>query len=87
LMGAEEVELPALTATLTAPLKKKAGRLEFVRGIASPRDGKLVVTLTTGQDSHMLGGFAQANCLILFPADAESRAAGEEIVIELLDWD
>jgi molybdopterin molybdotransferase len=87
LMGAAAVEPLALTATLTAPIKKKAGRVEFVRGVASLQDGKLVVTPTTGQDSHMLGGFAQANCLIRFPQPAESRAAGEEITIELLDWD
>jgi len=87
LMGMAEVEPLSLTATLTAALKKKAGRLEFVRGVASLRDGQLVVTPTTGQDSHMLGGFAQANCLIRFPKPAESCAAGKEITIELLDWD
>ncbi|MHB0934840.1 MAG: molybdopterin molybdotransferase MoeA [Armatimonadota bacterium] len=87
LMGESATEPLALIATLTAPINKKAGRLEFVRGIASVRDGRLLVTPTTGQDSHMLGGFAQANCLIRFPKPAESCAAGEEITIELLDWD
>ena len=87
LMGESATEPLPLTATLTAPIRKKAGRLEFVRGLAAVRDGRLLVTPTTGQDSHMLGGFAQANCLIRFPAEAASRAAGEEITIELLDWD
>jgi len=87
LMGESATEPLALTATLTEPLKKKAGRLEFVRGIASVRDGRLFVTPTTGQESHMLCGFAQANCLLRFPQPADSCATGEEITIELLDWD
>jgi len=87
LMGESGAEPLPLTAILTAPIDKKAGRLEFVRGIAAVKDGRLVVTPTTGQESHMLSGFAQANCLIRFPKPAESCAAGEQITIELLDWD
>lgn len=86
LMGAADVAPRLLAARLAAPLKKKAGRLEFVRGVAEARDGALVVTPTVGQDSHMLGGFARANCLIRFPAPATACAAGEVVEIELLDW-
>jgi len=87
LLGMAQVEPLLLTAVLAAPLKKKPGRLEFIRGIASVQDGRLQVAPTTGQDSHMLGGFANANCLIRFPPEADSRAAGDEITIELLNWD
>lgn len=87
LMGASGVDPLTLTAILTTPLRKKAGRIEFVRGITSRQDGRLMVTPTTGQDSHMLGGFAQANCLIHVPQEATTWAAGEPITVTLLEWD
>ncbi|MHB9132455.1 MAG: molybdopterin molybdotransferase MoeA [Armatimonadota bacterium] len=86
MMGAAEVCPPMLIATLTKSLRKKAGRMEFVRGFASARDGQLVVEPTVGQDSHMLGGMAKANCLIHFPQEANALAVGDTVDIELLGW-
>ncbi len=86
MLGLGEITHPTLTATLTAPMRKKAGRLEFVRGVAAMIDERLVVTPTTGQDSHMLSGLAQANCLIHFPPTAQFRASGEQVTIEILEW-
>lgn len=81
--AANDLQLPAM---LTTVLKKKAGRKEFIRGVACSNDGRLEVTPTVGQESHMLGGLALANCLIHFPADESSLAPGTTVTIELLDW-
>ncbi|MHB9022995.1 MAG: molybdopterin molybdotransferase MoeA [Armatimonadota bacterium] len=86
LMGLRQVAPLLLTATLTSRLRKKAGRVEFVRGVASSRDGRLQVEPTTGQDSHMLGGLSLANCLIHFPTELETLEEGMEITIEMLNW-
>jgi molybdopterin molybdotransferase len=74
-------------AQLTMPLHKKPGRLEFVRAVATrhPQHG-LQVTPTTGQDSHMLGGLAMANCLMHFAREAETLAVGDRVPIQWLDW-
>ncbi len=86
MMGAREVLAPRAPAVLTADLRKKPGRLEFVRGVAREEGGRLVVTPTAGQESHMLGGIAPANCLLPFAADQAFLAAGTPVVIEWVQW-
>lgn len=87
MQGASELVRAQWAADLGADLKKKPGRMDFVRGIlnCSPA-GALNVLPTRGQDSHMLSGLAKANCLIQFPADSERIAKGQCIQLELLDW-
>ncbi|MBM2846594.1 MAG: molybdopterin molybdotransferase MoeA [Bacteroidetes bacterium] len=87
MMGAESTDLLTLTACLTHDLKKKPGRMEFVRGILThDAEGKLHVRPTRGQDSHMMGGLATANCLIQFPKDADRLSAGSDVTVSLLHW-
>lgn len=74
-------------ASLEREMKKKPGRLDFVRGILScSPDGALNVLPTRGQDSHMLSGLAKADCLIQFPADDERLSQGQSVRLERLDW-
>lgn len=69
-------------------IKKKSGRMEFVRGIQeSTQDGNLVVQPTKGQDSHMLSGLATANCLIHFGIDEEVLDADCQIQVQDLSWE
>lgn len=77
-----------ITATLTMPLQKKPGRLELARGCLSiSEDGQTAhVTPTHGQDSHMMGGLAEANGLIHFPAEATELAAGAAVLVDRLLW-
>lgn len=75
------------TAILESGIKKNSARLEFVRGtLRKKSNGKFCVIPTKGQDSHMLGGLANANCLILFPKNANYIKKGSEVKIELLKW-
>jgi len=69
---------PRQSAQLSEPLVKTAGRLEFVpccRGEGN------IVRPTTCRGSHMLGGLAEADALILFPAHESHLDAGEEVEI------
>lgn len=86
LIGQPEPASFKMEAILTKELRKKAGRIEFVRGYASMEHHKFTVKPTLGQDSHMLGGLAKANCLIHFPADKEYLVQGETVTIEMLKW-
>ncbi len=86
MMGAKSVLPQTLLVTLGQTLKKRPGRLEFVRGSLVLEEGAMVVRPTTGQDSHMLGGLSQANCLIHFPADEEQLPEGSQARVDLLDW-
>lgn len=84
--GAGNNEQPLVKAKLTASLKKKSGRMEFVRGILRYENGLPEAQPVTGQDSHMLGGLSQANCLIHFPLEAEVLERGSEVLVEQLHW-
>lgn len=87
MMGQTEKQNIIQTAVLESDLKKRAGRLEFVRGILIKKpDGKLVVNPTKGQDSHMIGGLANANCLIHFPKEENFISKGSIVKVELMNW-
>ncbi len=86
LMGQDNLKSKQVNAKLQDSLKKKAGRLEFVRGEAIKQNGVLFVKPTFGQGSHMLSGIAKANCLIRFPIEKEFIPKGENVTLELLNW-
>jgi molybdopterin molybdotransferase len=87
MMGSKAVEPLVLTSCLTHELKKKPGRMEFVRGILThSAEGELKVRPAQGQDSHMMGGLATANCLIHFAKDADRLSAGSDVTVTLLHW-
>jgi molybdopterin molybdotransferase len=85
-MGLTTPQFSTCTAKLTTDVRKKAGRLDFVRGTLQCHDDELVVAPTVGQDSHMLSGLSTANCLIHFDADAELLKVGSSVKIDLIDW-
>ena len=74
------------SAKLTKTIKKKRGRLEFVRAVVSNQEGQAIVEPTSRQDSHMLTGSATANALIVFPLEAERLEAGEMVTVQTLCW-
>lgn len=87
MQGAASSQTAAWFASLEHDMKKKPGRLDFVRGILScSPDGALNVLPTRGQDSHMLSGLAKADCLIQFPAADERLSQRQCVRLERLDW-
>jgi molybdopterin molybdotransferase len=74
------------TAKLTKAIAKKPGRMEFVRGRLMVEKGELKVSPTIGQESHMLSGLSNANCLIHFPLDKEKLNVHDLVDIELIQW-
>jgi molybdopterin molybdotransferase len=85
LMGLTEYTSFIVQARLTESLTKKPGRMEFVRGmLGKSENGELTVTAAKGQDSHMIGGMATANCLIYFPKEYAVLEQGSIVDIELL---
>ena len=70
-------------AVLGADLTSPGGKRQFARGTLRDRDGELVVDPVGGQGSHVLGGLAHADCLLLVPEEITSLQAGDEVVV----WD
>ncbi|HEY9713137.1 MAG TPA: hypothetical protein V6C72_06685, partial [Chroococcales cyanobacterium] len=78
---------PSQWAINSKQMKKKPGRLDFVRGtLAVNESGEKTVRATVGQDSHMLSGLATADHLIHFARQAELLAVGELVEIDHLSW-
>jgi molybdopterin molybdotransferase len=86
MMGRTLVAPQTCHARLLGERRKPPGRLEWLRGILACQEGAMIVEPTSGQDSHMLGGLARANCLIRFPQSADLLVDGEEVVVEPLTW-
>jgi molybdopterin molybdotransferase len=78
--GATPEPLLTVRATAEAPLRKRPGRTEYLRGVVSVgSDGHATVRLTGDQGSGLLRGMSQANGLIVLPHDSADVAAGETV--------
>ncbi|MBP7860836.1 molybdopterin molybdotransferase MoeA [bacterium] len=87
LQGLSPLEPSVQKASLDRRIKKKAGRMEFVRGIQKrTKDDTLKVEPTRGQESHMLSGLAFANCLIHFGIEEQILEENSQVEIQNLDW-
>ncbi|MCK5720828.1 MAG: molybdopterin molybdotransferase MoeA [Thiomargarita sp.] len=65
------------------PLKKKAGRLEFQRGILEKDENEQLVVKSTGrQGSGVLSSMSQANCLIILSRECTQVEVGEQVLVE-----
>lgn len=68
---------------LTSTLKKRAGRVEYQRGILTTTpDGQTVVSSTGEQGSGILHSMSVANCFIILPADSEGASPGDQVEIQ-----
>jgi len=68
-------------------IRKKPGRTEFQRGIATLDDnGEWRVGKTGKQGSGILTSMSRANCFIVLPEDNAGVEPGDEVSIQFLDW-
>jgi molybdopterin molybdotransferase len=86
LMGMAPSPTWSFQAVLASELHKKPGRTEFVRGILSVREGERLVKPLRGQDSHMMGGLAHANVLVIFPLRDAHLPEGALVEVLPLFW-
>jgi molybdopterin molybdotransferase len=86
MMGCNMPAIPMLRAHSTEPIRKKAGRTEYQRGIVSvASDGSLQVCTTGNQGSGVLSSMVQANGLIVLGHDQGHVAAGDEVNVMMFD--
>lgn len=76
--------LAVASARLDVDFSKKAGLTQFIRGRVKSREGAVTVTPLPSQQSHMMTSFAEADCLIVMPAEAALLPAGSEVRIHWL---
>lgn len=81
-----ELQETIIQAKTISFLKKKAGRMDFQRGILSYDAAGAAQVATTGkQESHLTTSFHDANCFILLEQDRGDVEAGEMVNVQLFD--
>ncbi|TKT79386.1 gephyrin-like molybdotransferase Glp [Aquamicrobium sp. LC103] len=83
-LGGLAAEADIRDAVLSLPMKANDHRQDYVRAHVEPRDGKLVATPFSQQDSSMLKTMASANALIVRAPQAEAANAGDSCRVLLL---
>ena len=86
MMGSNAAPTPMLRAHSREPIRKKAGRTEYQRGIVSvSTDGQLQVCTTGNQGSGVLSSMVQANGLIVLAHEQGNVAVGDEVDVMVFD--
>ncbi|CAD6511277.1 Molybdopterin molybdenumtransferase [Paraburkholderia kirstenboschensis] len=82
--GAAPQPLPLIHAASLQPIRKRAGRTEFQRGIAcQAANGQWQVTPTGSQSSGVLSSMSEANCFIVLGHEEGDIGEGERVSIML----
>ncbi len=76
---------PLVEVALGETLKKKPGRLHFVRVRLERRGGQLVARSTGNQSSGALRSMIEAQGFLIFPAEATELREGDSARVQLLD--
>jgi molybdopterin molybdotransferase len=84
MMGHTRVLKPLISAVLQDKVRKKAGKINFLRVVVKLVDGKYLAYSAGNQHTGMLTTSLKANALAPLPADRTSFSPGEEISVRLL---
>lgn len=84
MMGAQITPPLSIPAISMEKIKKRPGRTEYQRGIASRSlDGRLQVKVTGSQGSGILRSMSEANCMIILNDESGDIAAGDTVELVL----
>jgi molybdopterin molybdotransferase len=73
------------TASLGCDVQKRNPRTEFVRGRFADDTGNTIEPCR-GQESHMLGGLASADAMIVLEGEPRMLRMGEEVEVMPISW-
>ena len=85
LMGKAPYSRPTTRARLTHGVASPPGRRQFLRGSFERGRGGPTVAPVGGAGSHLVGGLADSNALIVVPEDCTGLPAGEMVQVLALD--
>ena len=85
LMGKAPYSRPTQRARLTHGVSSPPGRRQFLRGSFERGRGGPTVSPVGGPGSHLIGGLADSNALVVVPEDSTRLEAGEMVQVLALD--
>lgn len=84
MMGHQKVIKPFVRAVMQETIKKKPGRVQFLR-VRVANDGQRLVASSSGdQNTGILRTLLRANGIAVLPADLEQLPSGEEVDVHLI---
>jgi molybdopterin molybdotransferase len=84
MLGDPQPHPEPVLARLREPYRRRPGRVEIARGVATREGDEIIVALHPLQGSGSLPSFVGVNALVILPADKAELAAGEKV--EAILW-
>lgn len=84
MMGHAQVLRPLVKARLSEPVRKKAGRTQFMRVAVQAGEEGLIVSSAGDQNTGILNTLVRAGGIALLPAERVNIEAGELVDVQLL---
>jgi molybdopterin molybdotransferase len=78
-------ERPLMSLECTAPIRKLAGRREYLRGRLYAENGASKVRPASTQGSGILRSMSEANCFIVLDENRDDVVAGDSVQVQLFD--
>jgi molybdopterin molybdotransferase len=85
MMGHTRVLRRTVPGFLTGEVRKKAGKLNFLRVQVTLEKGRYLASTSGDQNTGILKTMLKANALALLPADRTEFAAGDQVDLQILD--
>ncbi|MFQ5427894.1 MAG: gephyrin-like molybdotransferase Glp [Thermodesulfobacteriota bacterium] len=80
--GRSDIFKKTFPARLTESIKKRPGRVNFLRGTLSSSGGEYLATPLQGQGSGMITSMVRAEVFIIVPEESSEVKAGETVLIQ-----
>jgi len=87
MMGHRRVIKPTVQATLRTEVRKKAGKVHFLRVRVEVENGRYRATSAGDQNTGILGTMLRANGIAVLPKEKTMFSPGEEVAVHLLHGD
>lgn len=87
MMGYRKVLRPLVTATLKEGIRKKPGRVNFLRVAVEEKDGRYIAWSPGKQDTGYLKTLLLADGIAVIPKEAEDLKAGDQVEVQIIAGD
>ena len=87
MLGRHDLAKPTILAKSEGRVENKDGRRVFARVRVTRKQGQYFASLVGPQGSGILTSMTRANGLMIVPEDASSVGVGDEVQVQMLDWD
>ncbi|HVD26939.1 MAG TPA: gephyrin-like molybdotransferase Glp, partial [Mycobacteriales bacterium] len=85
MLGVEPLHRPTVRAVCLEGFDSPADKRQYMRGWLDVVDGRYVVRPVGGAGSHLVGGLAHSNCLIVVPEDVTEVPDGSAVEVMVLE--